>query len=294
MEQHNMEELYLSYQKYAFSIAYRMLGVVADAEDVVQDCFAELQRRDRTEILNIKAYLAKGITNRCLNMLHSAHNQRETYIGEWLPEPVTDTFEGPEAIVERNETLSYAFLVLLEQFTPTERAVFVLREVFQYEYEAIAEMVDKSEANCRKIFSRAKRNLQPVSTSDRRSSINEPARKTLLKRFTAAFAAYDVNRVLELLADHPVLIADGGGGEVHTILRPMVGRKGVVALLTSRRVLDKLRNWESSFALINGESNIVFTHQGKVTGVLCLNLDGEHIQDLYLIMDPDKLSHIVI
>ncbi|KWX77614.1 sigma-70 family RNA polymerase sigma factor [Paenibacillus jilunlii] len=291
----SVEEIYRSYNRYAFSIAYRMLGTVADAEDAVQDCFAGLQQRELSGILNMKAYVAKGITNRCLNILSSARSRRETYIGEWLPEPVSEAFDGPEASAERKDTLSYAFLVLLERLSPTERAVFVLREAFQYEYDAIAEMVGKSESNCRQIFSRAKRTLQSKQLPAAAAGEGNPAsREKLLRRFTAAFAAYDVGGMLALLAEQPVLVGDGGGQEVHTILRPMVGRKGVLALLTSRRVLQRMRQWEATVGSINGELNLVFKQQGEVQAVLCMTLDqsGEQIQELYLVMAPGKLKHV--
>ncbi|MBT2293552.1 sigma-70 family RNA polymerase sigma factor [Paenibacillus albidus] len=286
-----MEELYLGYKRYAFSIAYRMLGTVADAEDAVQDCFAELARRDRSGIVNVKAYIAKGITNRCLNILSSARSRRETYAGEWLPEPISEHYNGPEALMERKDTLSYAFLVLLERLTPTERAVFVLREVFEYDYDAIAEMLGKAEANCRKIFSRAKRNLQPLHGAEPGSTSLAPAREALLKRFVSAFAAYDVSGMLELLAEQPVLVADGGG-RVHTVLRPMHGRKGVLALLTSRRVLYNLRECEVVPAIINGEPNLVFYQHGEVKGVLCLDISGARVQAVYLMLNPGKLGRI--
>ncbi|AIQ42298.1 sigma-70 family RNA polymerase sigma factor [Paenibacillus sp. FSL R7-0297] len=293
-----MEELYQHYKGYAFSIAYRMLGVVADAEDAVQDTFAELQRRDRSGIQNIKAYVAKGVTNRCLNMLNSARSRRETYIGEWLPEPVSTGYDGPEAEAERKDSLSYAFLVLLERLAPTERAVFVLREAFQYDYEEIAGMVGKTESNCRQIFSRAKRTLQAerAATSPSPSPGYGAVKENLLRSFTAAFTSYDVGSMLKLLGEHPVLVADGGGQEVHTILRPMTGRKGVLALLTSRRVMHYLREWEQHYGIVNGEPGLIFTHQGEIKGVICLIPDrsGEQIQNIYLMMDPAKMSHITV
>lgn len=287
--QNELEELYLSYKGYAFSIAYRLLGVVADAEDAVQDSFMELQRRGLGGIENLKAYLAKSITNRCLNQLQSARSRRETYIGEWLPEPLIEAYDSPEAAAERNDTLSYAFLVLLERFTPVERAVFVLREVFEYDYESIADMVDKSAAACRQIFSRASRNFKASASAEHGGSAAGPSRAVLLKRFTAAFEAYDVGAMLELLAEQPVLIADGGGQEVHTILRPMAGQRGVLALLTSHRVLRELRSWQSEIVRINGEPNLLFRQDGEVAGMLCLEFTGDKIQQLYLIVEPDKL-----
>ncbi|WP_340026598.1 sigma-70 family RNA polymerase sigma factor [Paenibacillus sp. FSL K6-1096] len=290
-----IEELYQTYKGYAFSIAYRMLGTAADAEDVVQDTFAELQLRGRDGIQHVRAYIAKGVTNRCLNLLNTARSRRETYIGEWLPEPVSREYEGPEAAAERRDSLSYAFLVLMERLAPAERAVFVLREAFQYDYAAIAEMTGKTESNCRQLYSRAKRVLQGERSS-RRASGNAPVSRQLLTRFTAAFTAYDVDGMLKLLGDHPVLVADGGGREVHTILRPMTGRKGVTALLTSRRVMHYLHEWEHTAGLVNGGPALIFTCQGEVKAVLLLSPDGsgEQIEQLYLMMDPAKLTRIAL
>ncbi|WP_244444757.1 sigma-70 family RNA polymerase sigma factor [Paenibacillus camerounensis] len=288
------EELYLHYKRYAFSIAYRMLGSAADAEDVLQDCFADLQRRELDDIDNIKAYIAKSITNRCLNLMNSARSRRETYIGEWLPEPVSELYDGPEAAAERKDSLSFAFLVLLEKLSPVERAVFVLREAYQYEYEAIAGMVGKGESNCRQIFSRVKRTLQAEPAPSVHSPAPGQARRIMLQRFTAAFAAHDVGGMLALLTEQPVLIADGGGQEVHTILRPMTGRKGVLALLTSHRVLNEMRTWEPSIELVNGDESLVYRMQEVVKAVLCLGLSrsGEQIQSFYLVVGPEKLGHI--
>nr|WP_150275870.1 sigma-70 family RNA polymerase sigma factor [Paenibacillus tepidiphilus] len=288
-----MAELYVTYKSYAFAIAYRMLGTVADAEDIVQDCFAELQQQERDGIVNMKAYLARSVTNRCLNLLQSAHSRRETYIGEWLPEPMSGHADGPEEAAERRELLSFAFLVLLEKLSPVERAVFVLREAFQYEYAEIAGMVGKSESNCRQIFSRVKRTLQR-EPGQAQPQARAAQRTGLLQRFTAAFAAYDVSGMLELLAEQPVLVSDGGGREVHTILRPMAGKRGVLALLTSRRVLSRMREWEASIEPVNGEEQLVFRQNGTVKGVLCIfaGRGGETIDKLYLILGPEKLGYI--
>lgn len=272
-----------------------MLGTVADAEDVVQDCFADLQHRERSGIENIRAYIAKSITNRCLNLLQSASVRRETYVGEWLPEPVSELYDGPEAVAERKDTLTFAFLVLLEKLSPVERAVFVLREAYQYEYETIAGMIGKTESNCRQIFSRVKRTLQAAPAAEALTTAPEQARRGLLQRFTAAFTSHDVSGMLALLTEQPVLVADGGGQDVHTILRPMIGRKGVLALLTSHRVLSRMRSWEAAIEQVNGEPNLVYRYQGEVKGVLCLalNRSGEQIQSFYLIMGPEKLGHIL-
>ncbi|MDP4098538.1 sigma-70 family RNA polymerase sigma factor [Paenibacillus sp. P96] len=302
-----LEEWYRAYRDYAFAIAYRMLGTAADAEDVVQDCFAALQRALPDEVQNAKAYITRITVNRCLNLLHSARKQRETYVGEWLPEPVgaAAAAEQPEAWAERKSMVSYAFLVLLERLKPVERAVFVLREAFQYEYKEIAELLGLTDSNCRQLYSRSRKRLaQDLSAVEGGSSgedgllppitpTDDPSRKRMLERFTAAFMSYDVPSMLELLAEQPVFISDGGG-IVHTVMRPMTVRKGVLALLTSRRILTRLRETEASTALLNGEEQLVFRRNGQTVAALCLEftIDGKHIRGFYLMVNPQKLGYI--
>ncbi|MFB5268790.1 sigma-70 family RNA polymerase sigma factor [Paenibacillus enshidis] len=302
-----VEEWYRNYRDYAFAIAYRMLGTAADAEDVVQDCFAALQQTLPEEVHNSKAYITRITVNRCLNLLHSARKQRETYVGEWLPEPVGSTApaDQPEEWAERRSMVSYAFLVLLERLKPLERAVFVLREAFQYEYKEIAELLGLTDTNCRQLYSRSRKRLAQATPSNADSSsaddmplpsmtpVGDLARKRMLDRFTAAFMSYDVPSMLELLAEQPVFISDGGG-IVHTVMRPMTVRKGVLALLTSRRVLTSLRETEVSTVMLNGEEQLVFRHDGQVVAALCLEFtaEGKHIQGVYMMVNPQKLGYI--
>jgi RNA polymerase sigma-70 factor (ECF subfamily) len=159
MEQH-LEHLYKSHRNYLFSVAYRLLGSVAEAEDVVQELFAAMREDAVPDMSSPRAYLARAVTNRCLNILKSARRRRETYVGPWLPEPLVQTVSNPLEMVEQADEMSYAYLVLLEQLTPQERAAFVLREAFAYEYGEIAGMMDKSEAACRKLVSRARKKLE--------------------------------------------------------------------------------------------------------------------------------------
>uniref|UniRef100_A0A4Y8Q914 RNA polymerase sigma-70 factor, ECF subfamily n=1 Tax=Paenibacillus athensensis TaxID=1967502 RepID=A0A4Y8Q914_9BACL len=158
--------MYEEYRAYAFAIAYRMLGTVSDAEDAVHDLFTELAGWDGAHVRHWKGYLAKWVTNRCLNALRSARRQRELYTGEWLPEPWMSAELDPGEELVRKDTLGYAYMVLLERLAPAERAVFVLREAFGYGYDEIGAMLDKSEANCRKICSRAKQRLQEADSAD--------------------------------------------------------------------------------------------------------------------------------
>jgi RNA polymerase sigma-70 factor (ECF subfamily) len=288
-------ELYNRYKAYAFSIAYRMLGSVVESEDIVQDCFTELQSKSLDDIRNAKSYIAKLVVNRSLNLLNSARNQREGYVGEWLPEPMSDgvIVNIPEEIIQQKEMISYAYLVMLEQLSPMERAVFVLREAFQYEYVEIADWLGKSESNCRQIFSRARRKLPDRLPPLEQSSADYAAKEQLLARFTTAFLNYDVSEMLELLAEQPVFTADGGG-RVHTVMRTMRVRKGVLALLTSRRVLTRLRDREWIPTFINGEPHLTLLENGQLSEVLCLELDslGERIERFYLVVNPDKLTSV--
>ncbi|WP_127536637.1 sigma-70 family RNA polymerase sigma factor [Paenibacillus illinoisensis] len=286
-------ELYIRYKAYAFSIAYRMLGSVVEAEDVVQDCFAGLHSKSDEVIRNPKSYIAKLVVNRSLNLLNSARNQREHYVGEWLPEPIGETVDLPEQTYEQKEMISYAYMVLLERLTPVERAVFVLREAFQYEYREIADWLGKTESNCRQIFSRARRNLPDQLPDKVQTTTDDATKEKLLARFTTAFLAYDVTAMLDLLSEQPVFTADGGG-RVHTVMRTMKVHKGVLALLTSRRVLTRLREREWVPTIINGEVQVALLNNGEVSEVICLqsDLSGQRIEAVYLVVNPDKLKTI--
>lgn len=287
--------LYKQYKNYAFAIAYRMLGSVTEAEDIVQDCFAELQRLKNQLIHQPKSYIGKLIVNRCLNLLNSARNQREHYVGEWLPEPlgVHELVNTPEEAIQQKEMISYAYLVMLERLSPVERAVFVLREAFEHDYSEIAGWLGKTESNCRQIYSRARRNLPEQLPVIEQASANWKTKKEVLSRFTTAFLAHDVSAMLELLTDQPVFTADGGG-VARTIMRTMHVHKGVLAILTSPRVLRSLRErmWKPAF--INGEPQLALMKDGQVTEVLCLEMDasGKRIHGVYLIVNPNKLATV--
>lgn len=290
----DLDALYRNYRTYAFSIAYRMLGVVSDAEDVVQDWFMEIQSKDLTEIRDVKAYLARGITNRSLNVLKSARKQRELYVGEWLPEPLVADYDSPERTLERQDVISYAYLVMLERLTPMERAVYLLREVFQYDYPAISEMLGKSESNCRKICSRAKQSLKPGAMRvENPAAPGQEAARKLIERFVAAFERYQVEEMLELLAEDAVMITDGGG-RTRSAIFPIISRKRVLALLTSPKAFKEMRGWEAALTEVNGELNLIFKKEGQLKGILCFQWTNEAngIQNLYLLLNPQKLSHL--
>ncbi|MGF9967056.1 sigma-70 family RNA polymerase sigma factor [Bacillus rhizoplanae] len=160
MENAELSQLYIKYKSLLFSLAYKMTGSIADAEDIIQDVFIKLNEHEMKHTSNVKAFLCKLVTNRCLDLLKSSKKKRELYVGTWLPEPIavieTDPLQG---ILVKND-ISYALLVLFEQLNPIERAIFILREILEYDYGTIAEIVQKKEANCRKILSRIKKCFQ--------------------------------------------------------------------------------------------------------------------------------------
>src|SRR5438128_7538885 len=197
------------YRSLLFSIAYRMLGSVADAEDMLQEAFIRWQQSREQVIDSPRAFLVTIISRLCTNHLQSARVKREEYVGQWLPEPiVTDAASDPFGIIKVDESLSMAFLVLLERLTPIERAVFLLREVFEYEYSEIAAVLAQSEANCRQILSRAKQHVRAMRP---RFEISQQAKSDLLERFLEATSRGDMDGLVALLAGDVVLHSDGGG-----------------------------------------------------------------------------------
>lgn len=276
----------------AFSIAYRMIGRVSDAEDLVQEAFFRLERADQsgTPIDSRKAYLTTTITRLAIDYLRSARVQRESYVGTWLPEPiVTDLHEGPESMAELSDSLSMAFLVLLEALSPVERAVFLLREVFDYPYDEIAQVVDKSEANCRQILQRARRHIDAKSVRYETSREN---REALLRSFLAAAQNAELDQLVELLAADAALYGDGGG-KATAVGRPLFGRQQVAAFVLWLFDQAKQRSVSVEPVLVNDEPGVVTRDpDGKVLSVLVLEILDGVIQTVRGIVNPDKLRHL--
>src|SRR5437870_4582840 len=221
-------ESFESYRPYLFSIAYRMLGSAMDAEDMVQETYLRYQTTPAEPIRSLKAYLTTIIIRLCMDQLHLARRKREVYVGPWLPEPIltatSPASEDPAEHVDREESISLAFLVLLEQLQPFERAVFLLREVFVYEFGEIATMLDKSEAACRRSFSRAKKHL---SEHRPRFPPSPQTHRQLLSGFFQAAQGGDMTPLMDLLSEDVTLWADSGGKIKTAALRPIVGRDAV-------------------------------------------------------------------
>ncbi|MCM3747560.1 sigma-70 family RNA polymerase sigma factor [Paenibacillus pasadenensis] len=310
-EQKRLEQLYRDERATVFQAAYRMLGSIADAEDVTQELFADLQTNGLPELRSSRAYLVRAAVNRSLNLLSSARRRRERYVGEWLPEPLPDFPQqelGPEQLAELHDELRYGFLTLLEKLTPSERAVVVLHEGYGYDYESIAGMLGKSSAACRQYGSRAKRKLQqarggdsigneePENSTEALPATKEPesSRKQVLERFVSAFENFRIEELQRLLSEDVVMITDGGG-KVHAAIRPIFGRQRIVAFLSSPKAFQGLRQLLKQSVVLNGEQQLlVYDDNGTVQAAVCFELDaaGTGVRRIYLIRNPDKLSHL--
>jgi RNA polymerase sigma-70 factor (ECF subfamily) len=277
------------YRSLLFSVAYRMLGSVADAEDMLQDTFIRWQQAPDDDIRSPRAFLVTIISRLCINHLQSARVQREEYVGQWLPEPiVTDPGSDPLGIIRVDESLSMAFLVLLERLTPVERAVFLLREVFEYEYSEIAAALSLSEPNCRKILERAR---QHVSAMRPRFKASARKQSDLLQRFLQATATGDLDGLVALLSSDVVLHSDGGGKAI--AVPNLVHGAGNVA----RGVIHGLHKLVPKdrvvrMAQINGAPGIVTYVSGKPFSVLTLDAVEGRIRGIYIVTNPEKLSHL--
>jgi RNA polymerase sigma-70 factor, ECF subfamily len=277
------------YRGLLFSIAYRMLGSVADAEDILQEAFIRWQQSQQEEIRSPRAFLVTIVSRLCVNHLQSARVQREQYVGQWLPEPIVTGAEGdPLGIIKIDESLSMAFLVLLERLTPVERAVFLLREVFEYEYSEIASVLGQTEANCRQILRRAR---QHVGAMRPRFRTPPQKRDALMESFLAAINTGAMDGLMILLTEDVVLHSDGGGKgvAVPNLVRGIdkVAR-GILGSLD--RLVPKNLVW--TLTGINGQPGLINYLDGVPHSVLTIDIKGDRIQAIYVITNPEKLSRL--
>ena len=277
----------------AFSIAYRMLGSVAGAEDVVQEAFLRYQRalEHGAEIESEKAYVSAVTTRLAIDELRSARARRERYVGEWLPEPLLTDGLAPDGarLAEQADSLSMAFLLVLERLTPVERAVFLLHDVFDYGYDEVARVVERSEDNCRQIAARARRHVE-----ERRPRFEASRRKRdeLAARFFEAVGEGDMGGLVALLADDVVVYGDGGG-KVPSWREPIVGRDRVARLLAG--VARQARELGVTMlpTEINGQPGAMFFDpDGRLTNVFSLDVAGGAVQTIRSVINPDKLRHL--
>ena len=277
----------------AFAIAYRMLGSVSEAEDVVQEAFLRLHRAEDEgqRIESPRAYLSTVVTRLAIDQLRSARARRETYVGEWLPEPlVTSPEEDPARQAEMADSLSLAFLVLLENLSPEQRAVFLLREVFDYPYDRIAEIVGKREDNVRQLAGRARRHVEEGRS---RFEASREQRDELARRFLAASQDGDLEALETLLADDVVLHGDGGG-KAPALARPLHGRARVArTLLAWMKATVRFGGVSLRPVEVNGQPGAMsFDPEGRLINVLALDIADGQIQAIRSVVNPDKLRHL--
>ncbi|MBV9795985.1 MAG: RNA polymerase sigma-70 factor [Actinobacteria bacterium] len=272
-----------------FSIAYRILGSVTEAEDAVQECWLRYQAA-AAEPRSAKAFLSAAVTRISIDVLRSARVRREQYVGQWFPEPLlTDPYQDPERSAELADSVSMAALLLLERLSPLERAVFVLREVFGFSFPEVAEAVGRSETACRQLGSRARRHMdagQPRFTADRRD------REQLAERFFGALWTGDVDGLRELLAADVQLVGDGGG-QAPQFARVIAGADQVARLLGTQFPLLGLVDVTLASQPVNGQPGAILRDRdGRVLGVLVLDLAGGRVQTIRAVSNPDKLGHL--
>ncbi|WP_428263624.1 RNA polymerase sigma-70 factor [Haliangium sp.] len=283
------ERVFEDHRGLVFHIAYRMLGTVADAEDLVQETWLRWQRRqDGDEVRAPKPFLAQVVTRLAIERLREVQRRRESYPGPWLPAPLlADTAPGAGDEVARVETLRMGLLVMLERLRPVERAVFVLREGFDYDYEQIADIVGKSEQHCRQILTRARRHLQAE-----RVRASEPAgeRDALAARFLAALANRDLSAIEGLLAADVTYYSDGGG-KVAAARNPLVGPDRVLRFLAGILGKQPADAWGRP-AYVNGEPGLVLFSGGRVYAVMAIEIEAGRIRTMRAVSNPDKLVHV--
>jgi RNA polymerase sigma-70 factor, ECF subfamily len=269
-----------------FGIAYRMLGSVAEAEDIVQEAWLRWQGTDRGEVRNPAGFLTTVTTRLALNTASSARARHEQYAGPWLPEPV-DTSADPYLGAERAEAIEAAVLVLLESVTPEQRAAYVLREAFDYTYDQIAEILETSAANARQLVSRAKSRVK----SGRRSPVDAATHRALLEAFLAAAQDGDLARLEQVLADDVVSTTDGGGVAARAARRPVLGRSDVARFVAGwgpEWFVGKTITWLET----NGELSAVVREGDQAVVVLSVETSPSGIAQLMWVMAPDKLRRL--
>ncbi|CAG7658802.1 RNA polymerase sigma factor SigJ [Paenibacillus allorhizosphaerae] len=287
-----MEELYEQYKALLFTLAYQMTGSAADAEDAVQDVFAKACDVHPERLEEPKAYLCKMVTNRCLDLQKSAWRRREVYVGPWLPEPIrTPKDDTLETTVVRRDLLSYAMLVLLESLTPTERAVFVLREALGFDYPEIAEVLGKKEANCRKLMSRAR---SKMGISEEETVAAKEVELEWVSRFLTSLEQGNLDQMLSLLTEDVTLVSDGGG-KVLAFTRPIQTRDQVARILAG--AFEGIKPYyqgslRSEFAPLNSETGIVLRSGDETVAAIFLQRRHGKLAGIYIVRNPDKLTRV--
>lgn len=282
-----MIDSFLEHRPLLFGIAYRMLGRIVEAEDMVQETYLRWHRQDPALIREPRAWLVAAVTRLCIDQLRSARRQREEYTGVWLPEPIVSDLSDFSGESGSEDSLSMAFLLMLEALSPVERAVFLLREAFGYDYSEIAAIVDKSEANCRQMIHRARTRIA------RRKSESPPARREterIVREFLTACATGKLEDLMALLTDDAVFYSDGGG-KVRAAIRPVYTADRIGRLFIGiRRNIPE--GTENRLMLVNGEPGCVSRRPDGSISVSTFVIENGRVKAVYIVRNPDKLQRI--
>ncbi|WP_406079773.1 RNA polymerase sigma-70 factor [Micromonospora sp. NBC_00858] len=286
------QQVFHNHRNLLFSVAYRILGSAADAEDAVQDAWIKWSAADRSQVADPKAYLARIVSNLALQRLRSSRHQRETYVGPWLPEPILTEGDTADTVTDA-ESVSMAMLVVLETLSPLERAVFVLKEVFDFSHAEIAVAVERSEAAVRQAAHRAREHVRarrPRFTADRSQQ------RGVTERFIAAATGGDINTLMELLSPDVTLWTDGGG-KVRQALRPIVGARTVAAWFAAIGTVSyqgiEPADMTAEVVEINGGPGMVFRGAGRVIATVTFDIDADgRIAAIHNVANPDKLHAV--
>jgi len=283
MEQ-NPQNVFTEHRQYLLSLGYRMLGSMADAEDLVQETYLRWQQASPDEIRSPRAFLTTILTRLALNHLDSARVRREQYVGPWLPEPVVTT--APPDPAELSESLTMAFLVLLESLSPLERAVFLLHEVFDYSHAEVAEITGSTEAACRQAFRRAK-----AAVAERRPRFkpSPTAAGQITTRFLDAIQTGRIDDLLSMLHQNVVTYSDGGG-QTRAALNPIYGADRVARFLIG--IAHKAGNLTRQSVLINGQPGFIGYIDGKPRTAMVLDIEDDRIRNVYIVVNPQKLQNL--
>lgn len=291
-EQDTDQELFQRYRSLLFSVAYRLLGSAADAEDAVQDAWIKWSAADRSQVADPKAYLVRIVSHLAMDRLRSTRHKREVYVGPWLPEPILTGGDASDTVLDA-ESVSMAMLVVLETLSPLERAVFVLKEVFDFSHAEIADAVERSEAAVRQAAHRAREHVRarrPRFTADR------ARQRDATERFFAAATGGDMNSLMELLSPDVTLWTDGGG-KVRQALRPVVGASTVAAWFAAIGTVSyqgiEPSDMRAELVEINGGTGMVFSAPDRVISTVTFDFDAEgRISALHNVANPDKLGAV--
>ncbi|HEY3026704.1 MAG TPA: RNA polymerase sigma factor SigJ [Pyrinomonadaceae bacterium] len=296
----NPSESFEPYRQRLLGLAYRMLGSMADAEDAVQETYVRWHGANRTNVSDPRAFLMTTTTRICLDVLRSARARREEYVGPWLPEPIFDTAAlAPDSRTELAEDLSYALLLTLDRLSPLERAAFLLHDVFEFSFDDVAAALERSEAACRKLASRARINIRAArprsTTAPARSGQIEAKHAQLLSAFAAASQAGDLTAVRQFLASDVRVVSDSGG-KVRATRQVVEGADHVARAIVNATRPHKGQWWRDEFkirfATVNGLPAVIVDAPEGPVQTTAFEIEGDLIRALYTVRNPDKLRHL--